>query len=58
MIDNVLSGTMCLFCFSALFSNIYRKINFMAKKKKKKKKKEKKKKKKVCLSNFYCKLDF
>ena len=27
----VLSGTIFLFCFSALFSNIYRKINFMAK---------------------------
>ena len=29
LIDNVLSGTICLFRFSALFSKIYCKINFI-----------------------------
>ena len=45
LIDNVLSETICLFCFSALFSNICRKINFMAKNG-------------FDLCNFYGKLDF
>ena len=31
LIDNILSGTICLYCFFALFSNVYSKINFMAK---------------------------
>ena len=30
MIDNILPDTICYgFCYSALFSNIYRKINFI-----------------------------
>ena len=41
----MICGTFWPFCFCALFSNIYRKINFMAKKKKKTKKKKKKKNK-------------
>ena len=43
--DFILSGTICLYCFSALFSNIYGKINFMAKNWSD-----------PC--SFYCKLDF
>ena len=31
LIDHILSETICLFCFCALFSNIYPKIKFMAK---------------------------
>ena len=31
MSENILSETICRFCFCAMFSNIYRKLNFMAK---------------------------
>ena len=31
LVDHILSGTMCLFCFCVLCSNIYPKIEFMAK---------------------------
>ena len=29
MIDNILSETLCCFCFCGLFSTIYHKINFI-----------------------------
>ena len=45
MSDHILSGTICLFCFCTLFSDIYRKINFMAKNG-------------YDLCNFFNKLDF
>ena len=45
LIGLILSGTICLFCFYALFSNIYCNFNFMAKNRSK-------------LCNFYSKVSF
>ena len=45
LFDNILSGTICLLCFSALFSNIFCKNNFTIKNG-------------SDLCNFYSKLDF